>query len=145
MSSVIGKRCVCRVEVSRVEWNYLHPWQRCPQSKSSGSAFVIEGRKLLTNAHVVRAATDIRVRPHGSTRRYPAEVLHFAPDFDLALLEIKGEQEEMDFFSENGRDSEFGEPDPKRKKLLEGLQFATDLPALHESVHVVGVSLYITN
>jgi len=88
----------------------------------------------------VRAATDIRVRPHGSTRRYPAEVLYFAPDFDLALLKIKGEQEEVDFFSENGRESEYGEPQPKRKKILEGLQFATDLPALHESVHVVGVS-----
>ncbi|CAJ1966561.1 unnamed protein product [Cylindrotheca closterium] len=141
MSSVIGKRCVCRVEVSRVEWNFLHPWQRTPQSKSTGTAFVIEGKKLLTNAHVVRSATDIRIRPHGSTRRYPAEVLYFGPDFDLALLKIKGEQEEIDFFAENGKDhicSSGKEPDAKRKKFLHGLQFATDLPALHESVHVVG-------
>jgi len=132
MPSVNGKRCVCRVEVSRVEWNCLHPWQRTPQSKSTGTAFVIEGRKLLTNAHVVRLATDIRVRPHGSTRRYPAEVLHFGPDFDLALLKIKGEQEETDFFSEYGKDSGSSgtEPGAKRKKLPQGLQFATDLPAL---------------
>jgi S1-C subfamily serine protease len=27
---------------------------------------------ILTNAHVVKSAVDIRVRKHGSTRRFPA-------------------------------------------------------------------------
>jgi hypothetical protein len=35
---------------------------------------VIDGERLLTNAHVVKSAIDIRVRPHGSTRRFPAKV-----------------------------------------------------------------------
>eukprot|EP00536_Pseudo-nitzschia_multiseries_P012385 jgi/Psemu1/260521/estExt_Genewise1Plus.C_4710003 len=97
---------VCRVEVAKVEWDPLQPWQRSPQTKSTGTAFVIDGERLLTNAHVVKSATDIRVRPHGSTRRFPARVVCYAPDVDLALLEF--------------------------------LEFATELPALQETVHVVG-------
>ena len=42
--------------------------------QSTGTAFVIDGERLLTNAHVVKSAIDIRVRPHGSTRRFPAKV-----------------------------------------------------------------------
>jgi S1-C subfamily serine protease len=78
MPALGEKEGVCRVEVSRVEWSILQPWQRTQQSKSSGTAFVIEGGRLLTNAHVVRSATDIRVRSHGCTRRFPAHVVHYA-------------------------------------------------------------------
>ena len=134
-----GKEGVCRVEVSRVEWNILQPWQRTPQSKATGTAFVIQSGKLLTNAHVIRAATDIRVRPHGSTRRYPAQVVHYAPDVDLALLEIRGENERLDFFSgSKGKNVHSDERETKRSKQTRGLEFASELPNLHESVHVVG-------
>lgn len=144
MSVLQGKEGVCRVEVSRVEWNVLQPWQRTPQSKSSGTAFVIQSGYLLTNAHVVRSATDIRVRPHGSTRRFPAKVVHYAPDVDLALLEIRGEQEKLDFFSGNSdkgvktESENGGEREKKRPKRTLGLEFADELPSLHQSVHVVG-------
>lgn len=65
---------VCRLEVAKVEWLHLQPWQRTQQAKSTGTGFVIDGEKILTNAHVVRSAIDIRVRPHGYTRRFPAKV-----------------------------------------------------------------------
>ena len=65
---------VCRLEVAAVEWNPVQPWQKTPQVKSTGTAFVIDNERLLTNAHVVRSAIDIRVRPHGFTRRFPAKV-----------------------------------------------------------------------
>jgi len=148
MSALHGKEGVCRVEVARVDWNVLQPWQRTPQTKSSGTAFVIDGGRLLTNAHVVRSATDIRVRPHGSTRRFPAKVVFYAPDVDLALLEIKGEEESNDFFShrstattpatKNGHVRNDDHCNAKRYKKSFGLEFAEDLPALQESVHVVG-------
>ena len=78
-------RGVCRVEVAKVDWDHLSPWQKTAQMRSTGTAFVIEGRRLLTNAHVVKSAIDIRGRPHGSTRRFPAKVVTYAPDVDLAL------------------------------------------------------------
>ena len=58
-----GKNGVCRIEVSKVDWQVLQPWQRTSQKKSTGSGFVIDGERLITNAHVVKSAVDIRVRP----------------------------------------------------------------------------------
>jgi len=139
----IQGRGVCRVEVAKVAWNVLQPWQRSPQTKSSGTAFVIDGELLLTNAHVVKSAIDIRVRPYGSTRRFPAKVVCYAPEVDLALLEILGESERTDFFgySENDDSIDTEETDAqnaKRRRTTQGLEFATELPALQETVHVVG-------
>ena len=49
----------------------------------------------------------------------------YAPDVDLALLEINGEDERKEFFGEN----------PNENLALE---MASELPGLQESVHVVG-------
>ena len=139
-SALQGKEGVCRIEVSRVDWIVEQPWQRAPQTKSSGSGFVISGQRILTNAHVVRAAVDIRVRLHGSTRRFPATVTVYAPDVDLALLDIV-EEEKEDFFQRDAEmlDSNQDEQPTKRTKSSGlALEFADDLPALQEAVHVVG-------
>ena len=143
-------RGVCRIEVAKVEWSYLQPWQRTTQMKSVGSGFVIDGQRLLTNAHVVKSAIDIRVRLYGSTRRYAAEVVVYAPDVDLAILSIKGDAEHADFFNslptspsfpDDKRDCDKkgsdGDANKRRRKTL-ALEFASELPALQESVHVVG-------
>jgi S1-C subfamily serine protease len=141
---------VCRIEVAKVEWDPLQPWQRGQQSRSTGTGFVIDGERLLTNAHVVKSAIDIRVRPHGSTRRFPARVVCYGPDVDLALLEIIGESDHADFFGHQQRTAttdtsrEVGDEegvDPiivKRPRSSMALEFATELPALQEAVHVVG-------
>ena len=115
-SALHGKQGVCRVEISLVEYSVLQPWQRNPQTKATGTAFVIEEYHrngtnesklpttfsghpfgLLTNAHVVKLATDIRVRPHRPTRSFPAKVVVYAPNVDLALLEILGSNQASDF------------------------------------------------
>lgn len=125
---------VCRIEVARVEWNTTAPWQRCPQSKSSGTGFAIDDggrRRILTAAHVVRSAVDVRVRAHGSTRRYAAHVVVYAPDVDGALLRISDATEREEFFSDKGD----GDEDKSSSRSLE---FATELPALQETIQVVG-------
>lgn len=151
-SALTGKEGVCRIEVARVDWMVTQPWQRAPQSKSSGTGFVIEGERLLTNAHVVRSATDIRVRQHGSTRRFPAQVIVYAPDVDLALLEIMGNKEKAEFFGHIvDRNNNTEEMSTNNKETVShkrqrssssssslALEFASSLPALQESVHVVG-------
>jgi S1-C subfamily serine protease len=126
---------VCRVEVAKVEWDALQPWQRSPQHKSTGTTFVIEGERLLTNAHVVKSATDIRVRLHGSTRRFPAKVICYAPEVDLALLKILGEKEHDEFFAqpvgvhENVATDKGINIQPKSSMAL---KFAAELPHLQE-------------
>ena len=135
-SFLTGKEGVCRIEVSRVEWMTTAPWQRTPQTKASGTGFVIEGQYLLTNAHVVKSAVDIRVRKHGSTRRFPARVAVYAPDVDLALLELTGDVDmKQDFFRTHDSSSSTSSSDSL------ALEFASKLPALQESIHVVGKCL----
>jgi S1-C subfamily serine protease len=58
------------------------------ENVATGSAFVIDGKgRLLTNAHVVAGATDIRVTFSGD-RTVPAQVLGKDEDSDLALLSV---------------------------------------------------------
>ena len=149
---------VCRVEMARVEWDALQPWQRSPQMSSTGTAFVIDDITLLTNAHVVKSAIDIRVRPHGSTRRFPAKVVTYGPDVDLALLEISGTTERADFrthLQQISLKSKSNSNPSSSSSTQEGIKdddneggavttttaaadFAMELPALQETVHVVG-------
>ena len=61
---------------------------------ATGSGFVIDaGGRLLTNAHLVAGATDIRVT-FSDDRTVPARVLGKDEDTDLALLQV--EPEELD-------------------------------------------------
>uniref|UniRef100_A0A7S4VNL1 Serine protease n=1 Tax=Ditylum brightwellii TaxID=49249 RepID=A0A7S4VNL1_9STRA len=140
-SFLTGKEGVCRIEVARVEWMTTTPWQRTPQTKSSGTGFIIAATQLanenliLTNAHVVRSSVDIRVRKHGSTRRFAAQVIVYAPDVDLALLTLKGcsLEDQKEFFGDVVEESS-----STNKLSKHALELADELPSLQESVHVMG-------
>ncbi len=67
--------------------DYYRPWQR-QTYRSSASGFIIEGKRILTNAHVVANQTFIEVRRNGDPKRYQAKVLSVSHDADLALLSV---------------------------------------------------------
>ncbi|HDT15089.1 MAG TPA: serine protease [Firmicutes bacterium] len=71
--------------------NYYQPWQMVGQSSSSGSGCIIEGKKILTNAHVVSDVTFIQVRRNGETKRFTAKVAAIDHDVDLAVLSVEDE------------------------------------------------------
>eukprot|EP00186_Timspurckia_oligopyrenoides_P004020 CAMPEP_0182450816 /NCGR_PEP_ID=MMETSP1172-20130603/43386_1 /TAXON_ID=708627 /ORGANISM="Timspurckia oligopyrenoides, Strain CCMP3278" /LENGTH=525 /DNA_ID=CAMNT_0024648539 /DNA_START=1192 /DNA_END=2769 /DNA_ORIENTATION=- len=79
---------VCKLFVWKAEPNFASPWQVRPQRQSSGSAFVISGKRLLTNAHVISNASQILIRAYGDSVRYIARVSSVGHDCDLALLEV---------------------------------------------------------
>eukprot|EP00927_Polykrikos_kofoidii_P034174 TRINITY_DN2900_c0_g1_i1.p1 TRINITY_DN2900_c0_g1~~TRINITY_DN2900_c0_g1_i1.p1 ORF type:complete len:508 (+),score=78.56 TRINITY_DN2900_c0_g1_i1:110-1633(+) len=116
-------RSVCLLEVVAIQWIPLCPWTRTQQKASSGSGFFIQGRRILTNAHVVANAIDIRVRPHGSGKRYAAKVKVFGPDVDLALVELE-ESVSEEFWNSVGN--------------VDSIEFSDRLPALQETVRVLG-------
>ena len=45
---------------------YMRPWQKGSPHEASGSGMVVEGRRILTNAHVVLHASQVFVQPNGS-------------------------------------------------------------------------------
>ena len=57
----------------------------------SGSGAIIDGKRMLTNAHVVLYASRILVQPNQSTERIPATVEAIAPGIDLAILKLSNE------------------------------------------------------
>src|SRR5438874_2969468 len=67
------------------------PWRFEPVRRSSGSGFVIRGKRIMTNAHVVSWAKQILVHKYQDPRPYLARVRFIAHDCDLALLEVEDE------------------------------------------------------
>jgi S1-C subfamily serine protease len=108
---------VVKIFTKKLTSDYANPWQRMPQSSSSGSGFAINGRLILTNSHVVFSASSVRVRRHGKPGKFKARVLCVGRQCDLALLTV-----DEDIFWEG----------------LNPVRFSDDLPQLDSNVTAVG-------
>jgi S1-C subfamily serine protease len=64
----------------------LRPWSKNSPQQIKGSGVVIEGKRILTNAHVVKYASQIYVQPNQSATHIPARVEALTPGMDLAVL-----------------------------------------------------------
>ena len=95
----------------------LRPWTKNSPQQVKGSGVVIEGRRILTNAHVVRYASQIYVQPNQSADRIPARVEAMTPSMDLAVLKLDDES----FFEKRGT-----------------LPFAEELPRVKDNINVYG-------
>ena len=67
----------------------FRPWQKSAPSESTGSGVVIEGNRILTNAHVVNYASKVEVRAKEGGDKIPARVIAIARGIDLAVLELE--------------------------------------------------------
>eukprot|EP01132_Coremiostelium_polycephalum_P009066 gene9066-11104_t len=72
--------------------NYYTPWQMRPQREVTGSGFIISGRRILTNAHVVSDQTSIMLTKFGNPTKFPAKLISSAHEFDLALLTVENDE-----------------------------------------------------
>ena len=95
----------------------LRPWTNNSPQHVKGSGVVIAGKRILTNAHVVRYASQIYVQPNQSADRIPAHVEAMTPSMDLAVLKLEDES----FFDKRG-----------------SLPFAEELPRVKDTVNVYG-------
>ncbi len=59
------------------EPNYSLPWQRKRQFSSTGSGFIIPGRRILTNAHCVDHHSQVKVRRRGSDTKVRLKFQHY--------------------------------------------------------------------
>jgi S1-C subfamily serine protease len=95
----------------------FRPWTRVSPQQVKGSGVVIEGNRILTNAHVVKYASQIYVQPNQSARHIPARVVAITPGMDLAILKLDDES----FFEKRG-----------------SLPLAEELPRVKDSINVYG-------
>ena len=69
----------------------FRPWTKQPPQEVTGTGVVIEGRRILTNAHVVLYASQVQVQANQSGDRISATVEAIAPGIDLAVLKLDDE------------------------------------------------------
>jgi S1-C subfamily serine protease len=80
------ERSVVRIENRAQRGDWYAPWNSRAPSYSSGSGFVIEGGRILTNAHVVSDARTILLHFDGDPTPHEARVEAIGHDCDLALV-----------------------------------------------------------
>ena len=77
-----------RITSTEVEPDYRAPWNSGSIGRGVGAGFVIDGQRILTNAHVVSNSRYLTVEREGDPNKYPATVQFVAHDCDLALLQV---------------------------------------------------------
>jgi S1-C subfamily serine protease len=93
------------------------PWTKEPAEEISGSGVIIEGKRILTNAHVVMYASQVQVQANQTGDKISAKVVAIAPGIDLALLKLDDEK----VFDTHG-----------------ALRRATDMPDVKDAVMAYG-------
>jgi len=86
----ITKQAIVKIYTTAQKPNYQAPWSSSMQS-FTGSGAIIEGRYILTNAHVVANQAFIEVQRYGQRKRYIAKVFAVSHQADLALLKVEEE------------------------------------------------------
>lgn len=104
------------------------PWTKASPTTVSGSGVVIEGKRILSNAHVVLYASRVEIQANQSGDRISATVEAIAPGIDLAVLKLDDES----FFDTH--------PPLPRAKMLPEIKDATMVYGYPEG----GTSLSIT-
>lgn len=67
------------------------PWTKQSPHEITGSGVVIEGKRILTNAHVVLYASQVQVQASQAGDKLAATVEAIAPGIDLAVLKLEDE------------------------------------------------------
>src|SRR5258708_6197531 len=97
---------VVRVLATQQMPSPFRPWANGTPNEVMGSGTVIDGKRILTSAHIVLYAKEISVQPHRGGDKVDAKVVMVAPDMDVAVLSV----EDAKFFDKHP-------PLPRDKKL----------------------------
>jgi S1-C subfamily serine protease len=108
---------VVKIFTTKRRPDLIRPWRKLDAEEVSGTGVVIDGQRILTNAHVVTHASRIRVQPDQSGDQFTATVEAVGPDIDLAVLKLTDE-------------SYFDKHSP--------IVRAKGLPKIRDTVHVAG-------
>jgi len=89
------KKALVKVYSSYQFFDYTSPWQFSQNDNSTATGFIIEGNRIITNAHAVLNSRFLQIRKDGDAKKYKAVVKFISEEYDLALIEV----EDKSFFS----------------------------------------------
>ncbi len=82
------RKSMVRVSTTSQDPDYKVPWNPGNIARGVGAGFIIDGPRIMTNAHVISNAKFIVVERENDPKKYPARVKYVAHDCDLAVLEV---------------------------------------------------------
>lgn len=95
-----------------------------------GSGFVIAGKRLVTNAHIIEDSTFIEVHLNGDSKRYKASVVAVSHETDLAILTVDDQQ-----FFDKTRPIQLGKlPEVHQEVVVYGYPTGGDALSITEGV-----------
>lgn len=83
------KASVVKISVTVRSPDFSHPWNKANPTEASGTGFLIDGNRIVTNAHVVRYASQVYVQPDQSDEKSAATVEAISYGLDLAILKLE--------------------------------------------------------
>ncbi|MEO7732197.1 MAG: trypsin-like peptidase domain-containing protein [Kofleriaceae bacterium] len=86
------RRSVVKLFTVIKEPKYYQPWDLEYQKTSGGSACIVSGHRILTNAHVISHHQYVQALKPGDSKKYTARVLHVDHDTETALLTVDDPQ-----------------------------------------------------
>jgi S1-C subfamily serine protease len=107
------KKSVVKIFTTQRPANYDQPWQMDYQRSVSGSGAIIEGKRIITNAHVISDEVFIQVKKAGDSKKYTAKLEFVAHDCELALLKVEDES-----FFKGTKPLKFGTLPKQRDKVV---------------------------
>ena len=93
----VVRKSLVRITVVTQDANYRVPWFPGNTGGGIGAGFVIDGQRILTNAHVISNAKFITVERDNDPNKYIGHVQFVGHDCDLAVVKID-EAKQADFF-----------------------------------------------
>ena len=106
------EKSVVQIFTSFQEPNWAAPWIFDLPRRASGTGFLIDGNRIMTNAHVVAWTTQLVVRKYHDPKPYFAHVEFVGHDVDLAVLKV-----DDDSFYDGMQPLDFG-PLPKVRSTV---------------------------
>src|SRR3989449_10998256 len=82
------QKSLVRITATEVEPDYRAPWNSGAIQRGVCAGFVIDGSRIMTNAHVVSNNRYLSVEREGDPNKHQAKVLFIAHDCDLAVLSV---------------------------------------------------------
>ncbi|OGR47675.1 MAG: hypothetical protein A2X40_10825 [Elusimicrobia bacterium GWC2_65_9] len=133
------RRATVQIHFVAREPDWSQPWQYDRQRSGTGSGVVIDGQRILTNAHVVADSTYLTVRRSGDVKRWLARIEFVAHDGETALLKV----EDPEFFKGIEPVAFGGLPAPRDKLAVYGFPTGgTELSITEGVVSRIGAVVY---
>lgn len=82
------EKSVVQVNSTIQVYDYTKPWNKAKRKNITGSAVIIKNNNILTSAHVVSNAKQIKIKKSNEYRTYKARVKYISHQADLAILEV---------------------------------------------------------